>query len=386
MKDKLNIKSLNEIIEISKNILKIGLVIAIILLIILISNVSKELRIIPILLTTLKLFSPLLIGYVIAWLFAPVVKFLERKKIPKIFACILVYILVFGGIGLLLYLVIPPFATQIKDFINTTPSIINSAKEMINNFFLSLQNNTSYNLLSTKAHLLKKLETIATDITTQLPNNLLNLVKNIFNSGMFFVLGIIIGFYLLYDFDKINNYFVKILPKKLQSSSKELFNRINDSLRNYVQGIFIVMFLVFITQTVGLTLAGLPSPLVFALICALTDIIPYFGPYIGAIPAIFVGFAINQYVGCYTIISIIVVQTLENNFYQPIIMGKTMKLHPVTIMLGLLIFQSLFGIIGIIIATPVISSLKIVFKFIDEKTDIVNNIRNKLGNIDEENC
>ena len=386
MKDKLNIKSLNEIIEISKNILKIGLVIAIILLIILISNVNKELRIIPILLTTLKLFSPLLIGYVIAWLFAPVVKFLERKKIPKIFACILVYILVFGGIGLLLYLVIPPFATQIKDFINTTPSIINSAKEMINNFFLSLQNNTSYNLLSTKAHLLKKLETIATDITTQLPNNLLNLVKNIFNSGMFFVLGIIIGFYLLYDFDKINNYFVKILPKKLQSSSKELFNRINDSLRNYVQGIFIVMFLVFITQTVGLTLAGLPSPLVFALICALTDIIPYFGPYIGAIPAIFVGFAINPYVGCYTIISIIVVQTLENNFYQPIIMGKTMKLHPVTIMLGLLIFQSLFGIIGIIIATPVISSLKIVFKFIDEKTDIVNNIRNKLGNIDEENC
>ena len=144
--------------------------------------------------------------------------------------------------------------------------------------------------------------------------------------------------------------------------------RINTSLRNYVQGLFLVMFLVFITQSIGLTLAGLEAPLIFALFCAITDVIPYFGPYIGAIPAIIVGFTISPITGLCCVISILVVQLLENNFYQPIIMGHTMKLHPVTIMVGLLIFQHFFGIIGMVIATPVIACLKVFVKFFNEFT------------------
>ena len=134
------------------------------------------------------------------------------------------------------------------------------------------------------------------------------------------------------------------------------------------------MLLVFITQSIGLTLAGLQAPLIFALFCALTDVIPYFGPYIGAIPAIIVGFTMDPLVGICCIISILVVQALENNFYQPLIMGHTMKLHPVTIMLGLLIFQHFFGIIGMIVATPVIACAKVIFNFINEKFNIVDKL------------
>ena len=108
----------------------------------------------------------------------------------------------------------------------------------------------------------------------------------------------------------------------------------------------------------------------FALFCAITDVIPYFGPYIGAIPAVIVGFTMSPVVGVFCIVSIVVVQLLENNFYQPLIMGHTMKLHPVTIMIGLLIFQHFFGIIGMIIATPVIASLKVIITFINEKTKL----------------
>ena len=83
-----------------------------------------------------------------------------------------------------------------------------------------------------------------------------------------------------------------------------------------------------------------------------------------------ISFSMNPKVGILTIVSIMVCQTLENNFYQPLIMGKTMKLHPVTIMLGLLIFNYFFGMIGMIVATPVIASLKIILEFIDEKTGV----------------
>ena len=150
--------------------------------------------------------------------------------------------------------------------------------------------------------------------------------------------------------------------------------RLNDSLRDYIQGLLLIMLLVFVTQAIGLTLVGLKAPLIFALFCALTDIIPYFGPYIGAVPVIVVAFATSPITGICSIIAILVVQTLENNFYQPLIMGHTMKLHPVTIMLGLLIFGHFFGIIGMIVATPVIAAGKVIFTYLDEKLNIVDRL------------
>ena len=185
---------------------------------------------------------------------------------------------------------------------------------------------------------------------------------------------------MLFDFDKLNNHIMNVLPKKWRNVYKELGERLNDSLRDYIQGLLLVMLLVFITQGVGLTLAGLRAPLIFALFCALTDVIPYFGPYIGAIPAVIVGFAVSPVTGICCIIAILVVQLLENNFYQPLIMGHTMKLHPVTIMLGLLIFGHFFGIIGMIVATPVIAASKVIFTYIDEKLNIIGKLTGEKKN------
>jgi predicted PurR-regulated permease PerM len=152
----------------------------------------------------------------------------------------------------------------------------------------------------------------------------------------------------------------------------EITRRINTSLRSYVQGVLLVMLLVFITQSIGFTLAGMEAPILFALFCAVTDIIPYFGPYIGGIPAVIVGFTISPITGICVLISILIVQLLENNFYQPLIMGHTMKLHPVTIMLSLLIFQHFFGIIGMVVATPVVACIKVLLQFVNEKYNIVS--------------
>ena len=116
--------------------------------------------------------------------------------------------------------------------------------------------------------------------------------------------------------------------------------------------------------------------MLFALICAITDIIPYFGPWIGGIPAAVVGFLISPLAGILTIVSIVVIQVLEGNLYQPLIMGHTMKLHPITIMLALLIFGHFFGIIGMIVATPATATLKVLFEFIDEKIEFINKIEN----------
>ena len=373
-KEKINVENLNEVINISKKILRIGFAMSIVCIILLATYLIKEWHILGFIKDLLIVISPIFIGLLIAWLFDPIVRFLQSKKVPRIIGCLLVYIVFIGGLFLLLYLILPTFASQIKDFIGSIPDTLRELKSVANNFITNISNNYNYDLTSYKIQIYESIENLSIKMTTNLPNMMINFVKSIVSGGITFILGLMIGFYMLYDFDKLNKNILNMLPKKWHSNATELIDRINESLRSYVQGVFIVMFLVFITQSIGLTLAGLKAPLVFALFCAITDIIPYFGPYIGAIPAIIVGFTISPVVGVLCIISILVVQLLENNFYQPLIMGHTMKLHPVTIMIGLLVFEHFFGIIGMIVATPVIACLKIIITFINEKTNVVNRV------------
>ena len=269
---------------------------------------------------------------------------------------------------------LPTFTNQIKDFIGSIPDTLRELKQVINNFINNISDTYNYDLTSYKKQIYESIENLSIKMTTNLPNMIINFFRSLVSGGITLILGLMIGFYMLYDFDKLNKSFLSIIPKKWHDSTNELIDRINESLRGYVQGVFIIMFLVFVTQSIGLTLAGLKAPLVFALFCAITDIIPYFGPYIGAIPAIIVGFTISPVVGVLCIISILVVQLLENNFYQPLIMGHTMKLHPVTIMIGLLVFEHFFGIIGMIVATPVIACFKIIITFINEKIDVFSKV------------
>lgn len=374
-KDKLDIEGLNEVIFISKKILRIGFIFAIIALVFLITCLVKEWYILRVIKDLLVVISPIFIGLIIAWLFDPIVKWLQSKNIPKIVACILVYVVVIGGISLFVSLLMPTFINQIKDFASTIPSLLKNFKDIATNLFNNFSSNHDIDLSSMKETLFGTIETFGINITTKVPNALVNVAKSLVSGGMTFILGLMIGFYMLFDFDKVSQHVLEIMPSGWRENAKDLCRRINQSLRGYVQGVFFVMLLVFVTQSIGLSLAGLKAPLVFALFCALMDIIPYFGPYIGAIPAVIVGFTQSPIVGVFCIVSIVVVQILENNFYQPLIMGHTMKLHPVTIMIGLLIFQHFFGIIGMIVATPVIAALKVIFTFINEKLNVIGMIQ-----------
>ena len=104
----------------------------------------------------------------------------------------------------------------------------------------------------------------------------------------------------------ISNKIEKKLPESWRDNYKELSKRINTSLRDYVGGVLIIMVLVFITQLIGFSIIGLEAPIIFAIFWALTDIIPYFGPYIGAVPAVIVGFTVSPLTGILVIVSILV--------------------------------------------------------------------------------
>ena len=364
-----DIRSLNDIIHTSKRLLNIGYFMAIVCLILLGTYLLQEWKILNYIADLLRVISPIFIGFILAWLCAPMVNKLQ-KKMPRLVSCLVVYLGMLLVVILIGYAFIPSIISQITEFIQTLPSIVDELKEFTDGIFKSM-NNSLFESYNVKDQIYLSIENLATGMTTNLPERLFDIGKALISGGLNIVLGIMIGFYILFDFDKINQKIHEMLPNKWKDGYKDLCGRINESLRSYIQGLFLVMFLVFITQSIGLTIAGVKAPLVFALFCAITDVIPYVGPYIGAVPAVIVGFTMSPIVGICCVISIVVVQLLENNFYQPLIMGHTMKLHPVTIMIGLLVFEHFFGIVGMIVATPTIACLKVIFTFINEKANLI---------------
>ncbi len=369
-----DISSLNDILSTGKRIIHISYVMIIIALVLLGTYLIKEWHALHFIGEFLSVISPIFIGLIIAWLLDPLVKFLQGKKVPRIVACIVVYVIFIAFLFLVIALLVPAMGSQIKDFIGNIPNLVNDFKHFFNGVIVDLNHAFDYDFSSLKDNLYHTIETFGLNLSTKIPDMAIGIFSAVISGGISFFLGLMIGFYMLFDFDKLNRTFISILPKNWRKGAMELTVRLNESLRSYVQGLLLVMSLVFITQAIGLTLSGIQAPLVFALFCALTDIIPYFGPYIGAIPVLIVGFTMDPIVGICCVVSILIVQLLENNFYQPLIMGHTMKLHPVTIMLGLLIFQHFFGIIGMIVATPVIAAGKIILTFINEKANVVERV------------
>ena len=102
------------------------------------------------------------------------------------------------------------------------------------------------------------------------------------------------------------------------------------------------------------------------------NVIPYAGPYIGGAPAVIVGLSQGTGIGIAVLIAIVIIQSIEGNILQTLIMSKTTKLNPVTIIIGLLIFGHFFGIVGMLLSTPIIGVLKVIVKYIDDKYDILS--------------
>ena len=365
-KDSLDVSTL------SNKILKIVYVLAVILGIYVVIILCKELQIKGIVLTILRTIFPLFIGIFIAWLFDPFVTYLQRKGMRRGFGTFITYLLFIGTLTVIIGAIIPILSEQVNEFVKSMPSIFESIRGWCDNIFAKLNTIDGIDAMSLKDELFKKIEEIGTGITSSLPDMLVHLVKSVFSGMGTFVVGLIIGFYLLLTFNNANDLLITLLPKKLQHDTRDLVNEVNTSLRRFIEGAILDCGLIFIVMSIAFWIVGLKAPLLFGLFCGITNIIPYAGPYIGGAPAVIVGYSQGPLIGTLTLISIFVVQFLEGNFLQPLIMSKTTKLHPVTIILGLLVFGYFFGILGMVISTPVIAACKAIFLFFDDKYGILN--------------
>ena len=369
--DSIDYKKVNDIFSILSKILKIGYVLAIVIAIYAITILTKEWKILDFIYTLVGIISPLFIGLIIAWLFDPIVKWFTKKGLKRFVGAAITYVVFIGALSLVVGALIPVLSEQLNDFAKTIPSLMDSMTDELEGVFTYLETIENIDVSGIRNNIYTEIEGVGSTLATSIPTKALNIITSFFSSISTFLIGLIIGFYLLVSLESPET-LINFLPRKIRTVANELMGEVNGSFRSYIQGAILDSTFVFIISSIGLWIVGLRAPLLFALFCGITNVIPYAGPYIGGIPAVIVGFSQSPTIGILTLVVIGVIQLLEGNFIQPVIMSKTTKLHPVTIIIGLLVFGHFWGIIGMVISTPLIASIKAIVLFFNKKYGILS--------------
>ncbi len=368
-KNELDTNGLNEIIYLGKNILKLSFIILIIGIILAGTVLLKELGVFKFIGSVLNVLAPLFIGFIVAWLFAPLVDKMTKKGMSRILASMIVYVIFIAFLIVFFRIFIPIIYNELNELIKTLPSITEKITDFINSTFDKIDSD-AFNIEAIKTNILDAITNYGTSISSNLPTTIVSIMSNLVSGLGTIFFGLIIGLYMLFDFDNVTNLLLKVIPVKHQVEVASLVEKIGSEVRKCVNGTLLVACMVFVCDTIGFSIIGLKSALLFGLFCGITDLIPYIGPYLGTVVATVVGLTQSPLIGLGVFIIACVVQLIESYVLQPIVMSKATNLHPVVIICGLLIFGHFFGIIGMILASPIMSVIKVIFEFIIEKFEL----------------
>ncbi len=368
-KNELDTNGLNEIIYLGKNILKLSFIILIIGIILAGTVLLKELGVFKFIGSVLNVLAPLFIGFIVAWLFAPLVDKMTKKGMSRILASMIVYVIFIAFLIVFFRIFIPIIYNELNELIKTLPSITEKITDFINSTFDKIDSD-AFNIEAIKTNILDAITNYGTSISSNLPTTIVTIMSNLVSGLGTIFFGLIIGLYMLFDFDNVTNLLLKVIPVKHQVEVASLVEKIGSEVRKCVNGTLLVACMVFVCDTIGFSIIGLKSALLFGLFCGITDLIPYIGPYLGTVVATVVGLTQSPLIGLGVFIIACVVQLIESYVLQPIVMSKATNLHPVVIICGLLIFGHFFGIIGMILASPIMSVIKVIFEFIVEKFEL----------------
>ncbi|WP_138415623.1 AI-2E family transporter [Aquibacillus sediminis] len=303
----------------------------------------------------MKILTPFIIAGLIAYLLHPVVEKLHEHKFPRWLAIIGIYLLFFGGVGYGGYKLYPLVIHQLRDLNDNLPQFIDMYRKTIYGVYES----TSF--LPETVH--DRMDEFFIEMEEKIGTILTNSVKQLTKiMDVIIIIAVIpvLVFYMLKDFNLIKRAIWKLTPKKYQDDGKELAKEIDDSLGHYIRGQLLVCFFVALTSYGLLWFIDMKYPLVLALTMGITNIIPYFGPILGAIPAVIIAFTVSMKMVVYVIIAVFVVQIVEGNLLSPFIVGKSINIHPILIIFALLVGSEIGGVVGMIVAVPLLSIIKVI--------------------------
>ncbi|ENH96064.1 hypothetical protein J416_12704 [Gracilibacillus halophilus YIM-C55.5] len=311
---------------------------------------------------------PVILAFIAYYLLNPIVNLLERFRIHRLWGIILLILGISGGLTGVILISAPAIESQVNDLIKTFPHYVQQLGHEMTNWiqhsFLAPYYDDGYNWVMDRLSELPEL--IGSSISDGY-QGIQNIASTITSTVVSIITFPFVLFFLLKDGEKFRKITIKVFPPRFRDDIKEVLAKMDTQVGSYIQGQIIVATVIGILLFIGYLIIGLDYAFTLAIVAAVTSVVPYIGPTIAIIPAAIIAIVNSPFMLLKLAIVWIAVQFLEGNFVSPNIMGKTMHIHPLTIILVLLIAGNLFGVIGVILGIPGYAIVRVLGDYLFQK-------------------
>jgi len=324
------------------------------------------------------IFSPIIVGFVVFYIINIPMKSVERRvfkgdklspKLKRVFSLIIT--LVVGGLFFTVFFIfaIPQLVESIALLIDQVPDYAILVGEFISEQFKAL--NLSNEVIA-------QAETVWADVINSFADIMLSVVNSAsgfvsgFLSGIFnAIISTALAIYMLLGKEHLASIFGKLWqaysPKKLTKPIIKYLDIVDDSFEHFIRGQLMEALVLGIICYIGMLILGFEYALVISFLVGITNVIPLFGPYIGAVPSFLLLLVVNPIHALWFIVYVAALQQLESNIIYPRVVGNAMGISGFWIMVAVIVGNSLFGIAGILMGIPLLSSMYIIIKEATEK-------------------
>ncbi len=339
-----------------------------------------------------KLFSvlaPIVWGAGIAYILNPAVEFfrfkifrrysekadtIKKKNLIRNISVIIVFILAIGFVTGLVFLILPQLTTSIKGLIDKFDEYLDNLTVWLNNIF-----GEQPKLAELLKNPLVQIEQYLSDSWTDISKTILNFGTTVGGNvwGLIlglkdFIIGIIFAIYILLSKDKLKSQIKRVLFALFKNNTTQKILHVtrttNDIFIHYVTSVLVDAFIIGCATFIGTALMDMPYAILITVVIAVTNIIPFFGPFLGGIPCAFLIFLVDPLKALWFAIFIVVLQQVDGNVIKPLLYGETMGLPAIWVLISIIVTGGIFGIPGMLLGVPVFSVIYMLSKeFLDAR-------------------
>jgi len=298
----------------------------------------------------------LFVSLILASALDPWVDWMEKRKIPRGIGIIFIYLAMLSVISFIVYSIIPPIIKEASDLVEKFPHYVEK-------IFYFKESISQYGLLD---NLRENLGTISSNLRGA-AGGVFSTVSGIFGGIFSFFLVLVITFYMVTEENALKKLIWSVVPGSHQVYAMQLVNRMQRKIGLWLRGQLILNFVIFLMTYIGLAwFFKMDYALVLALIAGVTEMVPYLGPILGAVPAVFLAFTQSPMLGLMVAVFFYIIQLTENNILVPKVMEKTVGLNPIVSISVLMIGFQLAGVMGALLSIPVATAVSVFLEDIFE--------------------
>lgn len=299
-----------------------------------------------------EVLTPFILAGILAYLLYRPVRYVENKGLKRVWAILLVYVLVILVMGTLLSFALPGMIRELSDLARAIPGYADEAQKMAE----------QVQALDVPERLGQIINENIAQVNEYVYQGLRKFVGGVYNflgKIIAIIFAPILAFYIINDWETIRGSFLNLFSPKGRREVESVFTEIDVVLIEFLKGHLMVATLVGTLVGLAALLLGVKFPLLLGVLSGVTNLIPFFGAFLGGIPAVAVALGESWRLALYMTGAIVVIQQVESNLVTPKIIGDKLGIHPLLIVFALLSGGSLLGIWGMLFAVPAAAVLKV---------------------------